>query len=189
MCRLCLWMLICVAGGHAWTSAIAFSFDARRRGDGVDIVAVAELRADVDEAWRVLTAYERYADFVPDVTLSRVVQRDGLALVLELNGALRILWWRLPLAVRLAISEMPPFEVRARLIEGTLREMHGRYVLAPRPGGARLTYHGRIVPESGLRGLLDAWIVRRSASRQFGALVDEIERLAAPAAGVPGAVR
>jgi hypothetical protein len=107
---------------------------------------------------------------------SRVVQRNGSALIVDLAGATRVLWWREPLAVRLAVTETPPWRVRSRLISGTLQAMDGQYELAAAPGGVRLTYTGRIVPDSDQRSFLDRFVVRLNVSRQFGALVAEIAR-------------
>ena len=175
---------LAMPGGCA---AAGFSFDTARHGKAIDIVASAEIRADPAHAWTVLTAYERYAQFIPDVTESRVVARNGSTLVLELTGAMRVLWWREPLAVRLAVDETAPWRVRSRLISGTLQALEGQYELAATPGGVRLTYTGHIVPDGSQRGLLDRIVVHLNVSRQFRALVAEIERATpARAPGAPG---
>jgi len=170
------YLLVLLVVWPGWCAAGGFFLDAQRRGEAIEIVAIADIRADPAHAWDVLTAYERYADFIPDVVASRVVQRNGSALIVDLAGATRVLWWREPLAVRLAVTETPPWRVRSRLISGTLQAMDGQYELAAAPGGVRLTYTGRIVPDSDQRSFLDRFVVRLNVSRQFGALVAEIAR-------------
>ncbi len=160
------------------SAAAAFSLDTQRHGEAIEIVAVADIRAEPGQAWKVLTAYDRYAEFIPDLATSRVLRREGGVVVLELAGATRVLWWREPLSVRLAVTETPPWRVRSKLLSGTLQAMEGEYELAAAPGGVRLTYTGRIVPDSRQRGLLDRFFVRLNVARQFGALVTEIARSA-----------
>jgi ribosome-associated toxin RatA of RatAB toxin-antitoxin module len=183
--RLCLLAVFLAAPGAC--AAAAFLLDTERRGEAIEIVARAEIRTNAEHAWAVLTAYERYAEFIPDVATSRVVTRNGSTLVLDLTGAVGVLWWREPVAVRLAVSETAPRRVRSRMISGTLQALEGQYELARAPGGVRLTYTGRIVPDSRQRGLLERFIVHLNVSRQFGALVAEIERAPQPhATRAPG---
>ena len=55
--------------------AATISFRVDRGSEAVEIEASAVLRADASTAWRVLTDYGRYADFIPDVRASRVISR------------------------------------------------------------------------------------------------------------------
>ena len=151
--------------------------EATRRGHALEILASATLEVELPVAWRVLTDYERYVQFIPDLQTSRVLRRDGAELILEQRGEARFLWLRFPLAVRLAVTEEAPRRVESRLLDGTVREMVGRYELSPSASGARLIYTGRIVPEDERTGPIDAAIIRATVSRQFTALVREIERV------------
>jgi len=171
--------LSCLAAG---ADAAAFSLDARRSGEAIELAATADLRAEPGHAWAVLTAYERYAEFIPDISESRVVRRHGDSLVIELAGAVRLLWWRVPLTVRLAVEESPPHRVHARLIEGSVEALRGRYELEPIDGGVRLVYTGAIVPDRRHRSLFDQFVIRINVARQFRALIGEIERSSAVAA-------
>ena len=47
--------------------AAVIAFDAIRHGERIDIHARAALNADVRTAWRVLTDYNRYPEYMPDL--------------------------------------------------------------------------------------------------------------------------
>jgi ribosome-associated toxin RatA of RatAB toxin-antitoxin module len=155
--------------------------DASRRGAAIVVSAHADLHADVRTAWRVLTDYDRYASFIPDLTVSRVVSRGPGSAVVEQRGEARFLFLSYPLEVRLAVAETPYRSVRSRAIAGNFRELVGRYELEPIGGGLRLVYSGRMVLGDAPPGLLDVFVIRRNVARQFEALVREIDRRAAGA--------
>lgn len=166
------------AGARAFAAADVV-VDASRRGDAIEVVAYAELAVDAATAWRVLTDYDGYARFIPDLAVSRVVARDGPRSIVEQKGAARFLFFRYPLEVRLAVTETPQRTVQSHAVGGNVREMVGRYDIAPRAAGIRFDYTGRIVLAEDGPGLFDVIAVRLNIARQFEALVREIERQAA----------
>jgi hypothetical protein len=167
-------------------AAADVAVDAARRGEAIVISAHADLRVDVQTAWRVLTDYDHYASFIPDLTVSRVVARGPDSAIVEQRGEAQFLFLRYPLEVRLAVAETPYRRVRSRAIAGNFRELHGLYEIEPMPGGLRLLYSGRMVLAEGPPRLVDVIAVRLNVARQFEALVREIDRRAAgAAAGTP----
>lgn len=150
--------------------------DTERSGDAIEIRASAPLKATREAAWRVLTDYARYAEFLPDMQTSKVVSRSGAEAVIEQRGEARFLWFRLPLHVKLAVLEVPFDWVESKLITGTLRDFQGRYELQKAGDAMRLVYKGRMTLDQEHRGIFDSVAVRHNVSRQFRALVREIER-------------
>lgn len=86
----------------------------------------------------------------------------------------------------LAVLEDAPRSVESTLIAGSLKQMRGRYELARREDGVLLTYIGRIVPHDDDVGLVDLLAIRGNTSRQFSALVREIERVVQSENNTPG---
>jgi methyl coenzyme M reductase subunit C-like uncharacterized protein (methanogenesis marker protein 7) len=68
-------MMLMLAGSQP-AAAATVTINANLQGDAIDIHASAMLNADAATAWRVLTDYDRYAEFIPDLRVSRVVARD-----------------------------------------------------------------------------------------------------------------
>jgi carbon monoxide dehydrogenase subunit G len=167
-------------------AAGGITIDAARRGDAIVVSARADLDADVHTAWQVLTDYDRYTSFIPDLTVSRVVSRGAGNTVIEQRGEASLLFLRFPLEVRLQVAETPYRSVESRGVGGTFREFVGRYELEPAGAGLRLVYSGRMVLGESPPGLLDLLVIRHNVARQFEALVREIDRRAARTAGASG---
>lgn len=169
--------------------AAEVSVAVQRRGDGIAIEARATLDADAATAWRVLTDYDRYPEFAPDLVASRVVAREGTKVTVEQLGDARVWMLRVPLAVTYEITEFPPHRLHSRAVSGSMRLLEGEYRLAAVPSGARLDYSGLAATRAGLLGPLERWVIEDNASRQLRALAEAIERRArggaVPVAGGP----
>jgi ribosome-associated toxin RatA of RatAB toxin-antitoxin module len=173
----------------AWADPVRVT--ARWHGDAVIVEAQARLRAPLHLIWEVLTGYDRYADFVPDLQSSRVLSRDGDAALVEQRGTAGFFLYRFPLEVQLAVTEVPFSRVTSEAVAGNFKELSGVYELFPEadaardPGGSpegnvvRFGYRGRLVPAFRLPPLIGLPALRASVERQFGALVREVERRSA----------
>jgi ribosome-associated toxin RatA of RatAB toxin-antitoxin module len=156
--------------------------DARREGDAVLVQASAVLTTAVAQAWRVLTAYDRYAEFVPDLRSSRVIARSGDIAIVDQKGEAGFFFYRYPVEVQLEVTEVPFERVTSRALAGNFKEMVGVYQLLPDGETVRFLYSGRLVPSFRLPPLIGVPAVRSAVEKQFTALVREIHR-SAPAAG------
>lgn len=155
--------------------------DTERHGDTIDIHASAQLQADAETAWRVLTDYDRYTDFIPDLRTSRIISREGRSAVVEQLGDARVWLLPVPLHITFEIVESPPIGVRSRAVSGSLRAMESSYRLTPDGQGVSLDYVGHVAPGFEFFGPLEQQTVKQNIARQFQALVDEIERQSAAA--------
>jgi carbon monoxide dehydrogenase subunit G len=172
-------LALVLASATARAAAPEIVVEAAREGDAYVITARGDLVADAAVAWRVLTDYDRYAAFVPDLQSSRTVSRSLDAAVVEQRGELRFLFIRFPLEVRYAVREQPPTVVESRATSGSFREMTGRYELRRNGAALRIVYAGRLVPDFAMPPLLGTIAVRMTVERQFTAMVAEIERQSA----------
>src|SRR5262245_50368574 len=69
---------------------------ATREGDVLLIEASAEFEADAAVTWRVLTDYDRLAEFIPNLRTSRVVARTTGEITVEQKGVARLLVFSYP---------------------------------------------------------------------------------------------
>jgi ribosome-associated toxin RatA of RatAB toxin-antitoxin module len=174
-----LWFALLLLSLAGAASALDVRFDARRSGDAIDLSGEADLPADLETAWRVLTDYDDYPRFIPDLASSRTVARNGGSAVVEQRGEARWLLFREPLTVTFAVTETAPHLLRSRAVSTSFRDLESRYDLQPLPGGGvRLEYSGRFVPAAGRPALVDLAAARTNLRRQFEALVREIARQA-----------
>jgi Polyketide cyclase / dehydrase and lipid transport len=177
----CLW--ISLQG-----SAAEVVVHATRDGDVLLIEATAEFEGTIAQAWEVLTDYDRLPEFIPNLRLSRVIERGRGAVTVEQKGEARLLIFSYPIEVRLAINESPPVKLVSRVVAGNFREMSGVYTLGGQEGRVRLRYSGRMTPDFFVPPVVGTWILRYHVHETFAALVDEIvrrQRVASPE-GVSG---
>jgi hypothetical protein len=159
----------------AVSAAATIAVTAERQGDAIDIRASTVLNADPATAWRVLTGYDRYTEFIPDLRVSRVVARRGATVTVEQSGDATLWLFRMPLDITFEIDESPPVALHSRAVAGSLRALASSYTLTPAASGVRLDYAGHITPGFALFGGLEQMAVRQNVARQFQALADEIE--------------
>jgi len=156
--------------------AATITVNAERRGDTIDIQATAVLKADATTAWHVLTDYDRYAEFIPDLRSSRIVSRRGATVTVEQSGDAALWQLRIPIAITFEITEAPPDQLHSRAVAGSLRTLASSYSLTATTGGMRLDYVGHIAPGWEIFGQVEQAVVLQNIARQFQALADEIER-------------
>ena len=174
--------LALVAAGQS-AAAATITISTERDGDAIDIRAGAILNSDAATAWRVLTDYNRYTEFIPDLRMSRVVARRGTTITVEQSGDAALWLFKIPLEVTFEISEIPPNSVQSRAVAGSLRALTSSYTLTLAASGIRLDYVGRVEPGFALFGRIEQMAVEQNVARQFQALADEIERRSASVQG------
>jgi hypothetical protein len=156
--------------------AAEITVDAKRSGETFRVEASAEFEGTLARAWQVLTDYGRFAEFVPDLQVSRVLSRERNSVLVEQKGAARLLFWSYPMDVRLAVTEYPYERVVSRSVSGNFREMQNAYTLEMRSGEVRLRYSGHMVPDFYVPPLIGTLALRHSVESTFRALVYEMER-------------
>ena len=169
-------LLACLTGLAVAAPAADIHVEVRRRGETLHVTATAEINGGISRTWRVLTDYDRLAEIVPDLTVSRVISREGNLVQLEQKGEARLLFLGFPLDVRLAITEYPRERIVSRAVAGNFRDMRGAYTLEGSEGRVRLRYTGSMIPDFYVPPLIGTWVLRRNVEATFQALVDEIER-------------
>jgi hypothetical protein len=105
-----------------------------RDGDFITVRGSADLKADVQIAWEVLSNYDDLARFIPDIRSSRVLKRDAGGLVVEQKGEFGVLFFRRAVEVTMQVSEEPPRRIVARAISGNMKTWRRYDLLLPEKG-------------------------------------------------------
>jgi hypothetical protein len=163
--------------------AATITVNAERHGDTIDVQATAVLNADAATAWHVLTDYDRYTEFIPDLRSSRIVSRQGAIVTVEQSGDAALWQLRIPIVITFEITESPPDKLHSRAVAGSLRSLASSYALTSTAAGVRLDYVGRIAPGWEFFGEIEQAVVQQNIARQFQALADEIERASGTSPG------
>jgi hypothetical protein len=167
--------LACVLPANASEPEIRVT--AKLDGAAVRVDAVASLRAPLAVIWRTLTDYDHLSAFIPGMATSRVVERKGVAAIVEQTGAARFLMLSYPLNVTVASEEYPPYSIRIHALKGNLLRLDGGYEIVPGAGGVNeLRWRGSIQPDSFIPALMTRPILRAVVEAQFRGMVGEILR-------------
>ncbi len=167
-------VLMAVLLCHAHAAEV--SVHASRQDDVLYVEASAEFEADVHQVWQVLTDYDRLSDFIPGMSVSRVVTRGKNVAVVEQKGEATLLFFTFPMEVRLAVNEFPYDRITSHAVAGNFRDMRNAYYLEARRGRIRLSYSGRMTPDFLVPPLIGTIVFRMNVEKQFSALIDEILR-------------
>jgi len=143
----------------------------------ITIKAYVDVPVDGRLAWSVLTDYDRLADYVPDMHLSRRISRPGEPTRVHQRGEKTWLVLDTPFEVVLLMHETPYTRIHFRQLAGTLKDMYGEWRLLPLPEGVRIAYAARLEP-----GLLsprvpgDGWLIEADIQRTLEAIAHEMVR-------------
>lgn len=176
-------LVIAAAVAVPAASAATITVNVDHHGDAIDIRASAVLNADTATAWLVLTDYDRYPEFIPDLRVSRVVARRGPRVTVEQSGDAALWLLKLPLDITFEITERPPSALESRAVAGSLLALASNYRLTPVASGVRLDYEGHVATEFRFPGNVEQMAAQQNGARQFQALADEIERRSAAVHG------
>jgi hypothetical protein len=170
----CLFVLLALLSQGVAAATIAI--DVTNSQDAIEIEGSAEVDADPQAAWRVLTDYEHYVDFIPDMHVSRVLARHGATVTVEQAGDVMLWPLHIPLDVTFEVTEMPPTSLISRVVAGNLHAFDSRYVLSPTANGVHLQFTGKLDLGHPLFGAIERFTVGQNIARRFRALANEIER-------------
>jgi ribosome-associated toxin RatA of RatAB toxin-antitoxin module len=160
-------------------AATEFSVAAVARDTAVEVTARAVVRATPQLIWQTLTDYDHLAQFVPGISSSHTVSRQGSESVVEQIGRARLWFFSYPIRVTLHSNERPYQRIEVHLVSGNLRRLDGGYRIEPRADGScELIWNGMIEPEEPLPGFIRIALLRGNISDQFAGMVREIERRA-----------
>jgi hypothetical protein len=143
----------------------------------ITIRAFVDVPVDGRLAWAVLTDYDRLAEFVPDMQLSRRISKPGEPPRVHQRGEKTWLLLDTPFEVVLLMHEMPYSRIQFRQLAGTLKDMYGEWRLLPLADGVRIAYTARLEP-----GLLsprvpgDGWLIEADIQRMLESIAREMMR-------------
>lgn len=139
--------------------------------------------AQVDKAWTVLTDYDNYENFLPNVESSQIIRQEAGRKILEQVNVARAFIFTSKAKFQNALTETPQEQIAFELVQGDVKHLKGAWNLAPVadfPGGPEtktlITYTVSVDPGASFtRGIF--FDVFESATQDtLQALKTEIER-------------
>lgn len=161
--------LLAAAHTHA-EAQVSVEADATR----IRIEAQIVTAVNRDLAWQVLSDYDHWAEFIPDMLSSRVVSRPGEPLLVEQRGV--VPWMRnFPLVVIARIEETPKRSLKFQRVAGNIKSIEGEWRIQGR-SKVRLTYHATVEPGFALPPQVSVEIFRQDAKARLEAMAAEMAR-------------
>jgi ribosome-associated toxin RatA of RatAB toxin-antitoxin module len=177
--RLALMSALSIAAVSA-TAGEVISVQATRQGSAVQVTTQAIVRAPQELIWQTLTDYDRLAEFIPDISSSRVIERQGSTVTVEQAGKAHLWFFTYAIDVVVEVTEQPPHALAVRVLRGNLKQLEGGYRLDKLEGKEGdeylLQWSGLIEPALPVPTAVTLPLLRNNIARQFEGMVREIER-------------
>jgi ribosome-associated toxin RatA of RatAB toxin-antitoxin module len=139
------------------------------------------VKGSVDTAWDVLTDYENFQQFLPNITSSQLIENNGNRKVFEQVNRVRVLVFNQTSRIRLAITERYPQQIAFTLVEGDLKSLEGFWQLEPvspypsaSPDRVLITQQVNVASDSG--GNLFYSIFEDSLEKTLAAIEQEVQQ-------------
>jgi ribosome-associated toxin RatA of RatAB toxin-antitoxin module len=116
------------------------------------VEATIHLPHPIERVWQVLTDYEKLADFIPNLSVSRRVAHPEGGIRLEQVGVQNLKVVTFSARVVLDMTEEYLSAIRFKMVEGDFKAFSGEWLLQSMPeteaGGTRLTYCLEVWPKA-----------------------------------------
>lgn len=149
-----------------------------------EVNASAFVAATPQQAWQVLTDYERLTEFVPDLVRSKVLSRGQHDATLEQESKASFLFLSRTIQMVVHIREQPYSALEVTLVSGDMRQYRAHWSLAAATqqgrNGTLITYSGSMEPAFFVPPLVGRPLVQANVQKMVSAVVTEIERRSAP---------
>jgi ribosome-associated toxin RatA of RatAB toxin-antitoxin module len=111
------------------------------------ILAVVTIPQPIEQVWNVITDYEHLADFVPNLTSSKLIPNAEGRTYLEQVGTQCFLKFKFCARVVLDMTENFPHQLGFDMKEGDFQQFKGAWILnSPAEGVTQLSYDLSVVP-------------------------------------------
>jgi carbon monoxide dehydrogenase subunit G len=150
-----------------------------QQGDRIVVHAQSDVAADRSTIWATLTDYDNLARFIPEMSSSRMMARNGTVALVEQRGVARVGPLRRSFSVVLQVSEHADESINLAGVGGDFKLFDARYqIVSLTADRSRIVYDAAIVPLTPTPSLMGVPIMRTMIGTQFGALVQEMSRRA-----------
>lgn len=142
------------------------------------ILAIIQIPQPLEQVWKILTDYERLADFIPNLTKSRRLPHPSGGIRLEQIGAQCFLNIKFCARVVLDMYETFPSELGFRMVDGDFKSFEGCWRLEPVTCegivGTQLSYDLRLTPPRAIPVALIERHIRHDLTRNLLAIRQQV---------------
>ena len=143
-------------------------------------------KSSVENAWQVLTDYENFAEFIPGVKSSMLLEQQGDRKVVEQVNKVKTLVFNVEARLQIANTETYPQQIDFEAIDGDLKSLKGKWTLEPvspypsaPPDRVLLTHTVVVEPNQAIGDDIFYNIYKDSLEKTVAAIKQETEKRAA----------
>jgi hypothetical protein len=139
------------------------------------VQAEIDTTADSATAWAVLTDYNRWSEFIPDLVVSRVISGPGEQLQLEQRARIPSMP-NFPVVMILAVEETPQKRIRFYRTAGNVLAFAGEWLIEGKSRQVHLVYRAVVTPGFPMPPQASMEIFRSDAKVRMEAMAQEMAR-------------
>lgn len=139
--------------------------------------------SSVDTAWKVLTDYNNFAEFLPEVDNSKLLETNGDRKVFEQINKIKTFIFSTKARVRIAVTESYPQEITFSAVDGDLETLDGVWLIEPvspypsaPPDRVLITHQVSVEPASVPTDGIFYNIYENSLEKTLAAIKEEVEK-------------
>ncbi len=151
--------------------------------------------SSMDTAWKVLTDYNHFAEFLPEVDTSELLEANGDRKVFEQINKIKTFVFSTKARVRIAVTESYPQEIAFTAVDGDLETLDGVWLLEPvspypsaPPDRVLITHQVSVEPASAPTDGIFYSIYENSLEKTLAAIKKEVEKRSIQAQKAPSLV-
>jgi len=150
-----------------------------RQGNQIRVHAQSDVEVDRATIWSTLSDYDHLAQFIPNMSSSRAISRDGPNVLVEQKGTGGLGPIRRSFTATFAVTERLNESISISERAGDFSRFDARYEIVPLASDrSRVVYDATIVPLNSSPSLVNDVVLRLMIANQFDALIHEMERRA-----------
>lgn len=120
------------------------------RGDEGNYVGFVVANGDVNTTWKVLTDYNNFANFFPNVAASKVLKSNGNQKVFEQTNVVGVWFFTKKYVLEIATQESYPQQIGFKIVKGELDTLEGTWELKSlSPKQTLIIYRVKVEPREG----------------------------------------
>lgn len=89
------------------------------------------VKTSIDDAWQVLTDYDNFAEFLPGIISSELLENNGDRKVFEQINKIKTIVFSIKSRIKIATTESYPAQIDFEAIAGDLQALNGKWILEP----------------------------------------------------------
>ncbi len=161
---------------QAFTPEPDLNVHTERDGDTLHVTVDMRVAVKPRRAWEVMTDFDRMAGFVPNLSSSKIVARNGNRIKVEQKGTYALGLWSFPFESTREVELFPYTKVTSRATSGNMKNMDSVTYFMADGQNTRVNYNATLIPSQTIPPLIGPSLVNSEVREQFQGMRDEMLR-------------